>query len=116
MMNQAIFSKLLVESDGRITAKFTKPFKSIVTPITDVLGHYKQEKVRGTEVTTDFLSVIANRISHFFGHGLNNEFLVDDMGIEPTTSAMRKDSENFFGLFLLLLAVSTGVHFICKPL
>ena len=24
--------------------------------------------------------------------------------------------ENFFGLFLLLLAVSTGVHFICKPL
>lgn len=77
MMNQAIFSKLLVESDGRITAEFTKPFKSIVTPITDVLAHYKQEKARGTEITTDFLSVIANRISHFFGHGLNNDFLVE---------------------------------------
>ena len=38
------------------------------------------------------------------------------MGIEPTTSAMRKDLENFFGLFLLFLVVSTGVHFICKPL
>ena len=29
---------------------------------------------------------------------------------------MRKDLENFFGLFLLFLVVSTGVHFICKPL
>ena len=86
MMNQAIFSKLLVESDGRITAEFTKPFKSIVTPITDVLAHYKQEKARGTEITTDFLSVIANRISHFFGYGLNNELLVDDTGLEPVTS------------------------------
>lgn len=42
--------------------------------------------------------------------------MVDDMGIEPTTSALRKDSEYFFSLFLLLLAVSAGVHFICKPL
>ena len=96
MMNQAIFSKLLVESDGRITAEFTKPFKSIVTPITDVLAHYKQEKARGTEITTDFLSVIANRISHFFGHGLNNEFLVDDTGLEPVTSR----TSTQFGSFL----------------
>lgn len=42
--------------------------------------------------------------------------MVDDMGIEPTTSAMRKDFENFFGLFLFFLAVFAGFHFICKPL
>lgn len=43
-------------------------------------------------------------------------FMVDLKRFELSTSRMRKDSENFFGLFLLLLAVSTGVHFICKPL
>lgn len=43
-------------------------------------------------------------------------YLVDSKGIEPSTSAMRKDFVNFFGLFLLLLAVSAGFNFICKPL
>ena len=42
--------------------------------------------------------------------------MVDLKRFERSTSRMRKDLENFFGLFLLLLAVSAGVHFICKPL
>ena len=36
--------------------------------------------------------------------------------VESSILFMRKDSENFFGLFSLFLAVSTGFHFICKPL
>ena len=42
--------------------------------------------------------------------------MVDSKGIEPSTSAMRKDLGNFFGSFPLFLAVSTGFHFICKTL
>lgn len=42
--------------------------------------------------------------------------LVDLKRFELSTSRMRKDPENFFGLFLLLLAVSAGFYFICKPL
>ena len=48
--------------------------------------------------------------------GSDMRSMVDSKGIEPSTSAMRKDSENFFGLFSLFLAVSAGFHFICKPL
>ena len=43
-------------------------------------------------------------------------FMVDLKRFELSTSRMRKDSENFFGLFLLLSAVSAGFDFICKPL
>ena len=43
-------------------------------------------------------------------------FMVDLKRFELSTSRMRKDLENFFGWFLLFLAVSVGVHFICKPL
>ena len=60
------------------------------------------------------ISVVKRKITPVFTEVIS--YLVDSKGIEPSTSAMRKDLENFFGLFLLLLAVSTGVHFICKPL
>lgn len=43
-------------------------------------------------------------------------FMVDLKRFELSTSRMRKDFENFFGLFLLLLSVSTGFYFIYKPL
>ncbi len=42
--------------------------------------------------------------------------MVDLKRFELSTSRMRKDFENFFGLFLLLLSVSTGFYFIYKPL
>ena len=89
MLNQAIFSKLWVGEDGNVTAEFREPFNMLIDPIKGEIAHYNKEKARGAEALTDIFSVIANRISHFFGHGLNNDNLVDDMGIEPTTSALR---------------------------
>lgn len=85
-LNQAIFSKLWVEKDGRVTAEFAEPFRTLVDPIKNEIAHYNKEKARGTEVLTGILSVIANRVSHFFGHGLNNGFLVGITGLEPVTS------------------------------
>lgn len=89
MMNQAIFSKLWVEPDGRITAEFAKPFNAIVEPLADVVPHLNQEKTCSTEVPADFFSVIANRLSKFFGNCLNNNIMVDLIGFEPTTPTMR---------------------------
>ena len=86
LLNQAIFSKLWIEKDGRVTAEFAEPFRTLVDPIKNEIALYNKEKARGTNVLTDIFSVIANRISHFFGHGLNNDFLVDDTGLEPVTS------------------------------
>lgn len=86
MLNQAIFSKLWVGEDGNVTAEFREPFNMLIGPIKGEIAHYNKEKARGAEALTDIFSVIANRISHFFGHGLNNEFLVDDTGLEPVTS------------------------------
>jgi len=60
------------------------------------------------------ISVVKRKITPVFTEVIF--LLVDLIGFEPTTPTMRKDSENFSGLFLLLLAVSVGVHFICKPL
>ncbi len=86
MLNQAIFSKLWVGEDGNVTAEFREPFNMLIGPIKGEIAHYNKEKARGAEALTDIFSVIANRISHFFGHGLNNDNLVDTVGLEPTTS------------------------------
>ena len=86
MLNQAIFSKLWVGEDGNVTAEFREPFNMLIDPIKGEIAHYNKEKARGAEALTDIFSVIANRISHFFGHGLNNDNLVDDTGLEPVTS------------------------------
>ena len=75
MMNQAIFSKLWVEKDGQVTAEFTPLFQMIVKPIENIAAHCKQQKIRGTEVLTDFLSVISNRFQNFFGDGWSNDLL-----------------------------------------
>lgn len=66
LLNQAIFSKLWVEKDGRVTAEFAGPFQTLVAPIKDEIVLYNKEKARGTNVLTDILSVITNRVSHFW--------------------------------------------------
>ena len=76
MMNQAIFSKLWIEEDGHVTAEFADPFNIIMKPLVSVLEECKQQKIRGTEVLTDFLHVLSNRIQKFFGCGWSNDFLV----------------------------------------
>lgn len=88
MLNQAIFSKLWVGEDGNVTAEFREPFNMLIDPIKGEIAHYNKEKARGAEALTDIFSVIANRISHFFGHGLNNDNLVVLIGLEPMTLRM----------------------------
>ena len=83
MMNQAIFSKLWIESDGRVTAEFREPFKTVVEPISTLVAQFNQQKIRGAEALTDFLSVISNRIQKFFGCGWSNDLLVPVAGLEP---------------------------------
>ena len=75
MMNQAIFSKLWVEADGHVTAEFAPLFRMLTQPAEDIKALQKQQKTRGTEVLTDFLSVISNRIQKFFGCGWSNDLL-----------------------------------------
>lgn len=75
MMNQAIFSKLWIEEDGHVTAEFAEPFNMIIKPLASVLEECKQQKIRGTEVLTDFLLVLSNRIQKFFGCGWSNALL-----------------------------------------
>lgn len=60
------------------------------------------------------ISVAKRKITSVFTEVIS--LLVDLKRFELSTSRMRKDFENFFGLFLLLLAVSAGFNFICKPL
>ena len=88
MLNQAIFSKLWVGEDGNVTAEFREPFNMLIDPIKGEIAHYNKEKARGAEALTDIFSVIANRISHFFGHGLNNDNLVETTGLEPVASCV----------------------------
>ncbi len=88
-MNQAIFSKFWVGPDGSVTTNLVEPFRTLVEAGMAMEVRSDHEKIRGTEVLTDFFSVISNRLQNFFGNGLNNAFMVDDMGIEPTTSALR---------------------------
>ena len=38
LMNQAIFTRLLVGSDGKVTAEFAEPFAMLVEPIKDELA------------------------------------------------------------------------------
>ena len=89
MMNQAIFSNLWVEKDGRITAEFAPIFQMLTQPAEDVKALYKQQKIRGAETLTDFLSVISNRIQKFFGCGWSNDLLVPVTGLEPVRCRQR---------------------------
>lgn len=86
LMNQAIFSRLLVGSDGNVTAEFAKPFDMLAEPIKDELVKYNSKK--GNEevrehLLTDFLSSIPNRFTVFFGVGWSKNFLVPAAGLEP---------------------------------
>ncbi len=87
IMNCAIFSKLWVEPNGEITAEFKQPFSTLVDATEGAADQSDKEETRDVIQTfTDFFSAIQNRISNFFGQGLNNDFLVDDTRLELVTS------------------------------
>lgn len=84
MMNQAILSKLWVDSDGCVTAEFAEPFRTLVSSVQADIIRSRKEEIRGTtQVLTDSLPLInklsvaiQERLSKFFGNCLNNDFLV----------------------------------------
>ncbi len=84
MMNQAIFKRLLIGSDGKVTAEFAEPFTMLVEPIKDEVAQYNS--IKGNEearehLLTSFLSSIPNRLSKFFGKGWSKNFLIGVYGI-----------------------------------
>lgn len=88
LMNQAVFTRLLIGSDGKVTAEFAEPFAMLVEPIKDELTQLNSavdnEEVH-EHLLMDFLSSIPNRLSNFFGKGWSKNFLVDLAGIEPAS-------------------------------
>ena len=92
LMNQAIFTRLLVGSDGKVTAEFAEPFAMLVEPIKDELAQLNStvdnEEVH-EHLLMDFISSIPNRLSNFFGAGWSKNFLVRVTGLEPARSPTR---------------------------
>ena len=90
MMNQAIFKRLLIGSDGKVTAEFAEPFTMLVEPMKDEVAQYNS--VNNAEarehLLTSFLSSIPNRLSNFFGKGWSKNFLVEHTGLEPVASTL----------------------------
>lgn len=85
MMNQAIFSKLWVEADGRVTPEFAPLFETILKPAKSMTDAFKKAEIRGANALTDLLLVFSNRIQKFFGCGWSNDLLVLVNGLEPLT-------------------------------
>ena len=86
LMNQAIFTRLLVGSDGKVTAEFAEPFAMLVEPIKDELAQLTStvdnEEVH-EHLLMDFISSIPNRLSNFFCAGWSKNFLVHRVRINP---------------------------------
>ena len=86
LLNQAIFSRILIEDGGTLTPEYTKPFDSLITPIEDSVAKYNTAKAAGCSKLEELLQIISNHISNFFGCGLKKILLVEMRGIEPLTS------------------------------
>lgn len=86
MMNQAIFTRLLIGSDGKVTAEFAEPFTALVEPVKDEVAQYNSiNNAEAREhLLTSFLSSIPNRLSKSFGKGWSKDFLVQEKGLEPS--------------------------------
>ena len=82
LMNQAIFSKIWIHEDGRVTTEFTDVYKNIAGPIEKDLV-CQNTKSAPAEADADFIHKLLKSYSKFFGQGLNNDFLVGEMGLEP---------------------------------
>lgn len=78
MMNQAIFTRLLIGSDGKVTAEFAEPFTALVEPVKDEVAQYNSiNNAEAREhLLTSFLSSIPNRLSKSFSKGWSKDFLV----------------------------------------
>ena len=98
LLNQTIFSRLLVGEDGRVEPEFAEPFAMLTQAVIAVKVETRPQniekqndnnaEIRGTSVLTDFLSLTSNRLSNFFGQRWIMDFLVEHTGLEPVTSTL----------------------------
>ena len=98
LLNQTIFSRLLVGEDGRVEPEFAEPFGMLAQAANVINAAQKEEngkgednddaKIRGTTVLTDFFSTIFNHLSNFFDQSWIMDFLVEHTGLEPVTSTL----------------------------
>lgn len=86
LMCQAIFKKIWIHEDGTVTTEFTDIYKNIVGPIERDLIN-QNIKSASAETDADFIDKLLKSYSNFFGQGLNNELLVEAMGIEPMSES-----------------------------
>ena len=93
LLNQTIFSRLLVGEDGRVEPEFAKPF-DMLTSIGEAVKaeseSYHNEEIREHLGATDFLSLISNHVLYFFGQGWIKDFLERETGLEPAASTLAR--------------------------
>ena len=117
LLNQAIFDKIYIsntDEDGvKIEPQFRAPFNQLIEPIKDDLAKINRAKQTASDKLQQLIEIAKDHIQTFFGCGLNainkstsietspnqsyffgqisssKDFLVEQIGLEPTTSAMR---------------------------
>lgn len=86
LMNQAIFSKIWIEEDGKISTEFTEVYNKLIQTADRELK--AENKPAHAEACADYIRKLLKSCSNFFGQGLNNDFLVGREGLEPPTSSV----------------------------
>ena len=104
LLNQTIFSRLLVGEDGYVEPEFSRTF-DMLTSIATIVKTEQNEcgqaenknlttdnaKAREHQSATGFLSLTSNHLLYFFGQGWTKDFLEQMTGIEPASSAWEAD-------------------------
>lgn len=91
LLNQTIFSRLLVSEDGQAEHEFEEPFDMLTSMGEAVKAESKDHsnaEIREHLGATDFLSFISKRLSNLFGQRWGKDFLVEHTGLEPVTSTL----------------------------
>ena len=87
LMIQAIYEKIWIDDEEKLSYKFSEVYKNIAAPIENELAKHN-EKSASDHSDADFSSRLLKSYSKFFDKGLNNGLLVGSVGLEPMTSTM----------------------------
>ena len=97
LMIQAIYEKIWIDDEEKLSYEFSEVYKNIVAPIENELAKHN-EKSAPDHSDADFSSRLLKSYSKFFDKGLNNGLLVEHRGVEPLTSTMRMSRANEFSV------------------
>ena len=87
LMIQAIYEKIWISDEEKLSYEFSEVYKNIAAPIENELAKHN-EKSAPDHSDADFSSRLLKSYSKFFDKGLNNGLLVDLTGLEPVTLRM----------------------------